>query len=257
MNDSTIRSFRRGLEVLKALNTRNYLTALEISRACTLPRSTVYRVLETLMQAGYVVRDDITDVYSLTSEVTKLSSGYGPSAHVIEIAKPLLKAFSDEICWPSYIHVLESDVMVTRAIFRSPRALTYPRIGKKHPIASSAPGRAYLASLETDERRRWIQSSPEVSPVTSGNNWDLYKLNSLIRDAGILGCGFRDEGLVPRTCSISLPIRCGDNAAVYWTIVMMSAVITAEKAVSNYLNEARAIAVQIEQLAHTRQPHTL
>ncbi|MBW9128143.1 helix-turn-helix domain-containing protein [Paraburkholderia ginsengiterrae] len=247
MRDATIRSFLRGLEVLKALNTNNYLTALELSRVSSLPRPTVYRVLETLMKAGYVVRDEVTDVYSLTEKVTHLSCGYGSSAHVIELAKPLIKEFSEGICWPSYLHVEEGGAMVTRAIFRSPRALGYPRIGKRHSLVDSSPGRAYLASLPVDERQRRILASVDAAQP-EGQRGDLNQLNGLIRDVTLLGCGFRDGGIVPRTCSISLPIHDGNDIAAYWTIVMMSSVLTVNKAITNYLADAQAVVGKIEQM---------
>lgn len=248
MSDATIRSFLRGLEVLKALNTKNYVTALELSRAASLPRPTVYRMLETLMQAGYVVRDDVNDVYSLTAQVTHLSSGFAPSAHVLEIAKPLIKEFSEHICWPSFLHVREDGAMVTRAIFRSPRALGYPRIGKRHPLAPSSPGRAYLASVPMEERQRWIRASLDLGCGPNAERWPSNELNSLIRDAGLLGCGFREGGLVPRTCSISLPIRAGEQCTVYWTIVMMSSVVSVKKAISTYLVDAQHVVRKVEQL---------
>ncbi|WP_321903780.1 IclR family transcriptional regulator domain-containing protein, partial [Burkholderia cenocepacia] len=223
----------------------------ELSRAASLPRPTVYRVLETLMQAGYVVRDEVTDVYSLTEKVTALSCGYGRSAHVIELAKPLVKEFSEEICWPSYLHVREEGEMVTRAIFRSPRALTYPRIGKRHSLAGSAPGRAYLSSLPTEERQRWLVVPGAAARDATAQQWDLNQMNSLIRDAALLGCGFREGGIVPRTCSISVPIRNGNDAAVYWTIVMMSSVLTVNKAISNYLAGAQAVVEKVERMVRS------
>jgi IclR family mhp operon transcriptional activator len=254
MSDATIRSFLRGLEVLKALNIRNYVTALELSRAASLPRPTVYRVLETLMQAGYVVRDEVTDVYSLTAQVTDLSSGFAPSAHILEVAKPLIKEFSEHICWPSFLHVRDDGAMVTRAIFRSPRALGYPRIGKRHPLASSSPGRAYLASMPMEERQCWIRASLDMGCSPNAERWPSNELNSLIRDAGLLGCGFREGGLVPRTCSISLPICAGEQCTIYWTIVMMSSVVSVKKAISTYLADAQHVVKKIEQLVSSPIP---
>jgi DNA-binding IclR family transcriptional regulator len=255
MGDETIRSFQRGLDVLKVLNRTNYLTALELSRAAELPRPTVYRVLETLMKAGYVTRDEVTDVYSLTERVVELARGFGAASHAIEVAKPLVKAFSEAICWPSYLHVREGNAMVTRAIFRSPRSLAYPRIGKRHPVAGSAPGRAFLASLPPDERLALMQAllHPDADAPDAARRDELRHLGQLVRDAEVLGCGFRDGGIVPRTCSIALPIEVNGAAVAYWTIVMMRSVLSVNRAVSTYLDDARGVVQRIETIADKSQ----
>lgn len=251
MSDETIRSFQRGLDVLKVLNRTNYLTALEVSRAVELPRPTVYRVLETLMKAGFVTRDEVTDVYCLTERVVDLARGYGAASHAIEVAKPLVKAFSEGICWPAYLHVRDGNDMVTRAIFRSPRSLGYPRIGKRHPLAGSAPGRAFLASLPPCERTTLMCALVNVDSdvAVEENQVELRQLNQLVRDAEVLGCGFRDGGIVPRTCSIALPIKVNGSAVAYWTIVMMRSVLSVNRAVSAYLDDARDVVQRIEAIA--------
>ncbi len=258
MSDETIRSFQRGLDVLKVLNRTNYLTALELSRAAELPRPTVYRVLETLMKAGYVARDEVTDVYSLTERVVELACGYSAASHAIEVAKPLVKAFSEAICWPSYLHVREGNAMVTRAIFRSPRSLSYPRIGKRHPVAGSAPGRAFLATLPSDERLAQMQALLNADAPDAARRDELRQLSQLVRDAEVLGCGFRDGGIVPRTCSIALPIEINGGAVAYWTIVMMRSVLSVNRAISTYLDDARGVVQRIEAIAdQNRVPSAL
>jgi IclR family mhp operon transcriptional activator len=53
-NGRRVRGLTRGLAILRALNENNYATALQLSRITGLPRPTVYRLLDTLIAAGYV-----------------------------------------------------------------------------------------------------------------------------------------------------------------------------------------------------------
>lgn len=237
MSDQGIRSCVRGLDLLRVLNENNYASALQLSRLTRLPRPTIYRLLGTLVDAGYVARDELTDVFYVTGRVTALASGYGPSAKVIQMAKPRIKDFSAGICWPSFLHERVGGAMVTRAIIRSPRSFEYPKIGKKHPLPASSPGRAFLSSLGPEERREWTGTLPIP---------EQRELNGLLRDAGLLGCGFREGGLVPRTCSLSLPIRYDGKEAAYWTIVVMSSAYTVRRAISTYLQDAQALVSSIE-----------
>ena len=57
--DSTrpIRALMRGLEALTILNLRDGASVSEIAQEIRLPRTTVYRILETLCDSGYAFRD--------------------------------------------------------------------------------------------------------------------------------------------------------------------------------------------------------
>jgi IclR family transcriptional regulator, mhp operon transcriptional activator len=56
MQSKPIRAFARGLAALEALNRSGSATALELARRSGVPRQTVYRLLRTLEDAGYVGR---------------------------------------------------------------------------------------------------------------------------------------------------------------------------------------------------------
>ena len=60
-----IRALVRGLDALTMLNLRNGATVSEIAQQIRLPRTTTYRILETLTHAGYVYRDSADDRYRL------------------------------------------------------------------------------------------------------------------------------------------------------------------------------------------------
>lgn len=53
-----IRSLLRGLDVMAALAEGEGLTVTQAARKVRLPRTTTYRVLETLRVGGYVQRDE-------------------------------------------------------------------------------------------------------------------------------------------------------------------------------------------------------
>ena len=76
--DSTrpIRALMRGLDALTFLNLRAGATVSEVAHEIRLPRTTVYRILETLCNAGFVFRDEADDRYRLTILVRALSDGF-------------------------------------------------------------------------------------------------------------------------------------------------------------------------------------
>ena len=69
-----IRALMRGLDALTVLNLRNGATVSEVTQEIRLPRTTTYRILETLSHAGFVYRDANDDRYRLTIMVRGLSA---------------------------------------------------------------------------------------------------------------------------------------------------------------------------------------
>jgi len=62
-----IRALLRGLQAMAALKGSRGLTVTETARRAKLPRTTTYRILETLRTGGYVLRDE-HDRYIIAGE---------------------------------------------------------------------------------------------------------------------------------------------------------------------------------------------
>jgi hypothetical protein len=69
-----IRALLRGLEALAVLSNSRGLTVTETARRARLPRTTAYRILETLRAGGYVARDE-DDRYILAAEASAAANG--------------------------------------------------------------------------------------------------------------------------------------------------------------------------------------
>lgn len=63
-----IRALLRGLEAMAVLSCSRGLTVTETARRAKLPRTTTYRILETLRAGGYVLRDE-NDRYVIAAPV--------------------------------------------------------------------------------------------------------------------------------------------------------------------------------------------
>src|SRR5271165_3728133 len=100
-----IRALTRGLDALTVLNSRDGATVSEVALEIRLPRTTVYRILETLCNAGFVFRDAADDRYRLTVEVRRLRHA-DDDAWVPQIAKPAIDALGRDIVWPVSIATL-------------------------------------------------------------------------------------------------------------------------------------------------------
>src|ERR1700737_5404706 len=109
-----IRALMRGLDALTVLNLRDGATVSEGGQEIRLPRPTVYRILETLCNAGFVFRDPADDRYRLTILVRALSAGFDDEAWVSQIAGPVIHDLGREIIWPVSVATLSGTTMLVR-----------------------------------------------------------------------------------------------------------------------------------------------
>ena len=149
-----IRALIRGLEALRVLNTRDGATVSEVAAEVDLPRTTTYRILETLCSAGYAYRAESDDRYRLTILVRGLSDGYDDEIWVTQIAKPYIYELCREIVWPAAIATLSGNSMLVRQTtdHHSPLAVERYSPGFRVPILGSSAGLCYLAFCTKNQR---------------------------------------------------------------------------------------------------------
>ena len=75
-----VRAFKRGLDVLHEINRSGGIRAGDVARALDLPRPTVYRLLETLEELGYVARSASDDRLCAALGLRRLRSSAGSSS---------------------------------------------------------------------------------------------------------------------------------------------------------------------------------
>ena len=148
-----IRALNRGLDVLIELNRLERAAINTLANAVRLPRTTTYRILETLRLAGYVERDPHDDCYRPTIMVRALSDGgFDDEAMVAHIAKPHLAALGAQIvlagggCHPS------GATMMIRETTDRQSPLALEQYSARRVRYSSAAGRAYLAFCSPAQR---------------------------------------------------------------------------------------------------------
>src|SRR5260221_13425340 len=141
-----IRALMRGLDALTVLNLRDGATVAEVAHEIRLPRTTCYRILETLCDSGFVYRDSADERYRLTILVRGLSSGFDDEAWVNQIAKPMIYGLCAEIVWPVSISTLARTKMMLRESTHhsTPLATESYSAAIQLPLPASASGRAYL-----------------------------------------------------------------------------------------------------------------
>jgi IclR family mhp operon transcriptional activator len=149
-----VKSLKKALRALTFLNCHGESTVTEVATAISVPRTTSYRLLETLASEGYVEKQPHSHIYRLTSMVQNLSSGFGDSDLVVEVAKPWVTQVGAEVRWPLALATPIGCDMMVRVItdHDTPLAIDRYFIGFRTPMLHAPSGLCYLANCDEETR---------------------------------------------------------------------------------------------------------
>jgi IclR family mhp operon transcriptional activator len=243
-----IRALMRGLDALTVLNLRDGATVSEVAQEIRLPRTTVYRILETLCNAGFVFRDAADDRYRLTILVRALSGGFDDEAWVTQIAKPFIHDLCREIVWPVAIATLSGTAMLVREStdHSSPLAIERYSAGFRAPLLTTAAGRVYLANSPAPQREALIEmlarsNKEEDKPARA--RAELQRMLGDIRSAGFATVT-RTRRLMEEV-SISVPILLRDRVLASLTVRFAASAVPPTSGLERFLPKLRQCAAKI------------
>ena len=245
-----IRSFARGLAVLSALNRRGSATALTLARETGVPRATVYRLLQTLFDDGYIGRGTADDRFHLRLKVRGLSEGFEDEQWITAIAGPALLELTRRTAWPCDVSTLDGLKMVIHETTHriAPLSIDRNMVGQELPILRSASGLAYIAFAPKGERDTLLALLAQSSDPHDALARDAAQVSRLIVATRRRGYGLRQGGEVwPHTGSLALPVRVGSRLLGCINTVWMARVVSAKEGVARCLQPLRETRQLIEQ----------
>lgn len=180
--------------VIELLAERGPMGLIEISKELELNKSTVHRVLNSLIYLGYVKQNDMTSQYMLTYKICGLSDSILQKTDIVEIVRPFLKELSfktgetvhlvqREGTNAVYIDKVENDVNTVRLI---------SSIGRSIPLYCSGVGKAMLAGMEESSVRK-IWKFSEIYPFTEKTITDISSLFKELENIRGRGYAIDDE----------------------------------------------------------------
>ncbi len=252
-----IRALTRGLDALTVLNSRDGATVSEVAQEIRLPRTTVYRILETLCNAGFVFRDPADDRYRLTIEVRRLRQGVDDDAWVAQIAKPHIEALCRDIVWPVSIATLSGTVMMVREStdHETPLAIERYSAGFRMPLLASAAGRVFLAYCPEAEREALIEilarSNKEDDKPARGPRAELQCMLADIKRDGY-ATSTKTRRLVDEV-SLGVPVNSHDGFLASLTVRFMASAVPLNTALERFLPKLRECSAVINTLYSDQQ----
>lgn len=184
----TVPGLERGLRILAEFSRREpVLTAPEIARRLGVPRSTVFRLLVTLEQMGFVERTDDGRAHRLGLAVLRLGFEYLASLSITELGGPILDRMRDDTGFAACLVVRDGRdiVYIQRAASASPFASSV-NVGTRLPAHATVLGHVLLGDLSLSQLRALYPESKleGSSPNTPANADALFELVQQTRARG-------------------------------------------------------------------------
>ncbi|WP_457488762.1 DNA-binding transcriptional regulator [Tardiphaga sp. P5_C10] len=244
-----VRAFKRGLDILQEVNRSGGIRAGEVASRLQLPRPTVYRLLETLEELGYVARSSSDERFRVTRRASNLGDGYDPSILVCQAAAPIITELGRRLVWPIDLSTYENAAMVIQETThaRSPLSIDRGMIGRRLPMLRTSAGRAYLAACEQTEREIIVKHLRRIDDPGDAPYLDAGGLARMVMQTSSRGFAVRDNGEFNlKTSSIAVPIVRGDIVFGCISIIWISTALSLEEAIAQFHEPMRAAAAAIE-----------
>lgn len=189
-----VQSAERIFKILEMLADHGEMGLMEISAALSLHKSTVHRLLTSLIFMGYARQDEATQKYMLSYKLVSMAGKILGRTDILRAARPYLERLSDisgetvhlvqrEGSNILYIYKIEAKVGTIRMV---------SHVGMVHPMYCSGVGKAIMAELsEREVRRIWNDSI--IEKKTEKTITDFHKLCTVLEEVKRCGYALDDE----------------------------------------------------------------
>jgi len=183
-----IQSVKRALYILERLsNIKEGIGASELAREMGVNRSTVFRLMETLMDEGFVRQDEKTKRYHLTMKVFSLGNELLEHMNIVTQSRDILERLQQITGHTIHLAIRDMNevVYIDKIISNSPIQM-YSKIGRRAPLYCTGLGKAILPCMSDKEIEEYLKSVKLIkhTPNTIADAENLKKELEKIRTKG-------------------------------------------------------------------------
>lgn len=187
-----VTALARGLDVLRAFRRGDSgLSNAELSDRTALAKSTVSRLTYTLTRLGYLQYSADTGRYSLSVSALALGFSALGAMAIRDLARPVMSELAEDIGCSVALGAPDRRTMVYIEHCKGSSPLHIGmEVGQHIKMASSAMGRAYLASLEPEAREKLLTEILANDPAANSQRAGVeraveeYRLNGYVTSVG-------------------------------------------------------------------------
>lgn len=177
----------RGLALLQTVANQGPMSIKDLAAATSIPKATVSRMVGTLLGAGYLRQQEGSTLCRLGPVFLAMGNAYLNDVDVREMLRPHLLGVANLAGAKVNLGVRNGlEIVVIDSVRpRNAVILSYIEIGARMDLASSAAGRAYLASMDEEARQAVMEELREAG----GSSWrsTAARLADAFQEYGELG----------------------------------------------------------------------
>lgn len=200
-------SLARGLAILQAFDEITPEAGVrEISRRLNLDRSTVFRLIRTLVDAGFLEQNPVTQKYRIGPRTFEVGQRYTNSGPLYDIAARQMRELHEQQGIDVYLAVRLETVVLYLSAIEGDDVVFRAIAGTRGHLHSTSLGKILLAS-ESPEVARNIISTISLPQLTKRTKSSRRALSSEIAKVRRQGYAVSDGENLAGVFSVAAPIR--------------------------------------------------
>lgn len=206
-----VKSAARTIEVLELLAEWGNapVTIRDLCERMGAPRSSVYALLRTLVDAGWVRTDPNNTEYSIGIRALLAGTTYLDTDPTLKVVRPILAGVGRHLGATVNYGRLDGQDIVYLATWEAPgRERSTPRVGRRLPAHATAIGQAILSSCEDPGSRLF----PPLARLTAATVTDPTELLRVLRVARERGYAREDGQNTPEVACVAVPVMHGADS---------------------------------------------
>ena len=202
-----VSSITRVLEIIEAVSYASKpLSPLELSQELDIPKPTIHRLIQNLVDEGFVTVDIGGGGIIPGKRVRNLSVELWQQRQFFNERQIILQKLVDEIKETCGIAIpYQMDMMYTNRANTSLPLQIYLPVGAKSPMWCTATGKLYLSQLSATSRAKILQGLP-LDKFTKNTITDIDTLNAELDRIAETGIGIDNEEFISEMVGVSVPV---------------------------------------------------
>ena len=202
-----VQSVARALEILECFDESTEILGIsEIAERMNLSKSTVFGLVNTLLNKGYLEQDVVDKRYKLGIRLFELGHLYSLRLNIINEAMPYCEKLSKK--YNATVHIgtrYANEIIYIAKVDRPDSFVIFSQVGKRAPLYCTGVGKGILAFLDEQEIRDYADQTTYIKYTgnTITNATDLINELEKIRK---IGYSTDNEEIVPGLRCVSAPI---------------------------------------------------
>ncbi len=192
----SVPNLERALSIIELLKDHpNGLSLTELQTRLGYPKSSIFRITQTLVDRGYLVKSEQPSLFSLSKKFLHIGLSTLSESSLIEKCLPMMRSLREELKETVLLGALvEGEGVLLEQVLGSHPFTFMLKVGQRFHIHPSAPGKAILAFLPDSECKTILNtvSYEKFNDRTITNSKEFKKELEKVRECGY-GIDYAEE----------------------------------------------------------------